>query len=142
MAPSVTLGRSSDEDTALYLRFEPSWNQGRVVSAFLLLEPLPGAGRHEDITLEVWRSRGDFPSMTFRSDAQPGLVPPFARAIARSAPASPARVDVTALVQFLATHPGHDHGFVVRAASDTDDGVSVATGIDGGLPPRLDVYLE
>lgn len=142
MAPSVTLGRRADDETALYVRFEPSWNQGRVVAAFLLLEPLPGAAHNDDVNLEVWRSRADFPSDTFRFDTQPGLVPPFARGLARSAPPSPVRVDVTSLVQFLRSHPAEDHGFVVRAASEDDAGISIATGLDGGLPPRLDVYLE
>ena len=142
MAPGVTLGRRADNDTALYVRFDSQWNQGRIVSAFLLLDPLPGSPSASDITLEVWRARRDFTSTTFAWSAQPGLAPPYARGISRALPPSPVRVDVTELLSFLAAHPSQDHGFVVRATEQSEVGVTLATGLDGGLPPRLDVYLE
>ncbi|HET9930510.1 MAG TPA: hypothetical protein VFQ35_07480 [Polyangiaceae bacterium] len=142
MAPGVTLGRRADNDTALYVRFDSDWNEGRVASAFLLLDPLPGSASGEDVALEVWRSRRDFVSSTFGWSVQPGLAPPFARGLARSAPPAPVRVDVTELLRFFATHPSQDHGFVVRATNQSESGVTLATGIDGGAPPRLDVYLE
>lgn len=142
LAPGVTLGRRADDDTALYVRFDSEWNQGRIVSAFLLLDPLPGSPSAEDVALEVWRARRDFTSQNFAWSAQPGLAPPFARGISRTLPPSPVRVDVTELLTFIAAHPSQDHGFVVRASNQSDVGVTLATGLDGGLPPRLDVYLE
>ena len=61
----------------------------------------------------------------------------------RDAPLEEQRPGIVAeLLSFLAAHPSQDHGFVVRATEQSEVGVTLATGLDGGLPPRLDVYLE
>ncbi|MFZ5889751.1 MAG: DNRLRE domain-containing protein [Myxococcota bacterium] len=143
LAPSVTLGRASTAKTALYVRFDSSWRErGRVVSGFLLLEPLAGAASSEDVALEVWRVSRAFTGENLSWSAQPGFEPPFARGVGRAAPAAPVRIDVTEILHFLAAHPAEDHGLAVRAAGNAETGITLSTGADGGLPPRLDVYLE
>ena len=56
LGPSVTLGRRADEQAALYVRFDPAWQRGRVVSAFLLLDAQAGVPAGDDVDLEVWRA--------------------------------------------------------------------------------------
>ncbi|MGC4086477.1 MAG: hypothetical protein QM756_01010 [Polyangiaceae bacterium] len=142
LAPSVTLGQSPSAPTALYVRFEPSYRTPRKVhAAFLLLDPHAGAPGADEITLEVWRARRDVTREHVSWSQQPGFAPPFARGLSRFAPATPLRVDVTELLRFFTEHPALDHGFVVRAA-EGQGSLTLATGVDGGLPPRLDVYLE
>jgi hypothetical protein len=142
LPPSITLGRRADEPAALYVRFEPSWSRAKVRSAFLLLDARAGVPAGSDVDLEVWRARREFSSENFSWSRQPGFMPPFARGIGRAVTNSPVRIDVTELLRFFAAHPAQDHGFLVRATSRAETGITFATGADGGLPPRLDVYLE
>ncbi len=142
LGASVTLGSDSGSHRAIYVRFDPRWKNGKVISAFLLLEPSAGAPRGGDVGLEVWRAEKTWQGPNLPCSRQPGLAPPFARGIGRAAPALPVRIDVTELVRFFADHPERDHGFVVRASDAHDPGITLATGLDGGEPPRLDVYLS
>jgi hypothetical protein len=143
IAASVTLGRAAAAPTAIYLRFDPTWRErGQVLSGFLLFETQPGARSSEDVPLEVWRARGDFAGESLKWSQQPGFAPPSARGIGRSAPPLPVRIDVTELLRFFSEHPTQDHGFLVRAESVVEHGLTLSTGTDGGLPPRLDVYLS
>ena len=142
VAPSVTLGARASAPAALYLRFEQTWRRGRIRAAFLLLEPRAGTLSGQDVPLEVWRTNRAWSAAGFRWSEQPGFAPPFARAIGRSAPALPVRVDVTEIVRYWAQHPQADFGFALRASQDFDAGITLSTGVDGGSAPRLDVYLD
>jgi hypothetical protein len=126
----------------LYVRFDQSWRTGHVRAAFLLLEPRSGGPLGPDVGLEVWRTNRHWTDPAFGWSRQPGFAPPFARAIGRSAPALPVRVDVTEIVRYFAQHPSHDFGFAVRATEEGPAGITLSTGVDGGLAPRLDVYLD
>jgi hypothetical protein len=57
-------------------------------------------------------------------------------------PAKPLRIDVTAIVQRWALGRSTDQGLALAASSDAPLGPSYATGVSGGLGPRLDVYLR
>jgi hypothetical protein len=142
MPSSVTLGARVDNERALYMRFPASWRGNRVRTAFLLLEPRAAALTGSDVLLEVGCVRQDWRGSALAWNEQPGLVAPFSRGIARAAPPLPVRVDVTELVRFWAAHPERDFGLGVRANGTSELGVALATGLDGGMAPRLDVYLE
>jgi hypothetical protein len=142
VAPSVTLGARASAPSALYVRFEQSWRKGRIRAAFLLLSPRAGAASGADVPLEVWRTHRDWTAAGFRWSEQPGFAPPFARAIGRSAPALPVRIDVTEIVRYWAQHPEADFGFALRAGEEGLFGITLSTGVDGGSAPRLDVYLD
>lgn len=141
LGPSITLGNSARSPVALYLRFEQTWRPGSIVAAFLLLEPTAGAITGPDLELEVWRVAHGWAGPGFAWSEKPGFAPPSSRAIARSAPRFPVRFDVTRLVRFLTDHPAKDHGLVLRAVSETGPGITLDTGLGGGVPPRLEVYF-
>jgi hypothetical protein len=141
LGPSVTLGNTASAPVALYLLFERRWPPGSIDSAFLVLEPSGGALAGPDLELEVWRAERAWKGPGFKWSEQPGLSPPFSRGIARSAPPMPVRIDVTSQVAFLAAHPARDFGLVLRARSERSPGVTLSTGLGGGAPPRLDVYV-
>lgn len=137
VGPTVTLGNAAHPHTALYVRFPELPRSGAVNAAFLLLDVSAGAVAGPDVELEVGRAAGPWSGPALTWSAQPGLAPPVARGIARSAPPLPVRIDVTELVSDA--DPGD--GFVLRATEATGPGVTLDTGLDGGTPPRLDVYF-
>jgi hypothetical protein len=138
---SVTFGNASSAPVALYLRFEQTWRAGPVDSAFLILEPSAGTVGGLDLEVEVGRADRSWTGPGFSWSERPGISPPFSRAVARSSPRMPVRIDVTELLRFFADHPAQDFGLVLRARSAGGAGVTLSTGVGGGPPPRLDVYL-
>lgn len=143
LPPSVTFG-SPHGGSALYLRFEPLWRSARKVeSAFLVLEPMAGVPRGpEDVPVRVWRVGEDWNAGELHWLAQPALLPPSARGIARTSPPMPLRVDVTEIVRYYKQHERSDHGFALRASGSSDVGASFATGSIGGTAPRLELYVR
>lgn len=138
---AVTFGGAGG-DVALYLRFPPLWRGARVHAAFLLLEPMPGTLLSPaDVPVDVWRVDGEWRPDTLAWLSQPRLAEPSSRGLARAAPPQTLRIDVTALVRYLAAHPGNDRGLVVRGRTARTPGASFATGTAGGRAPRLEVYV-
>ncbi len=128
---SVTFGGRATGAVALHLAFAGGWREaGRVESAFLLLDAVPGSppGR-DDVPVVAWRVAGA------------ALRPPFGRGVARSSPPSPLRIDVTEIVRFLVEHPRADQGIAVVATAGEGHGASYLTGAAGGAAPRLEIYL-
>ncbi|MBK7581505.1 MAG: hypothetical protein IPI67_15010 [Myxococcales bacterium] len=141
---AVTFGGGASGKVTLYLKFPRAWREAkRIEAAFLLLEPMPASfGSTEDVTVEVWRVREPWSADTLAPAHLPELAPPSSQGIARSSPPSPLRVDVTALVTYLAKHPHSDFGFALRASPGAGAGASYATGSSGGRSPRLELYVR
>ena len=140
VGPSVVLG-APGEDAALFLRFAPIWRGARIDAAFLLLEPAPRTQTREDVPLEVSRIHGAWEASTEPRERLSRALP-VVRGLGRSFADAPIRIDVTPLVAYLAEHPAQDLGLAVAAAHEVPPGIAIATGLDGGAPPRLEVYLR
>lgn len=140
VGPSVMLGAPGDA-AALFLRFAPIWRGARIDSAFLILDPAPRTQTREDVPLEVSRIHGAWEASDEpRKRLNRAL--PSVRGIGRSFAGTPIRIDVTPIIAYLAEHPDEDLGLAVAAARAVPPGIAIATGLDGGSPPRLDVYLR
>lgn len=137
----LTVGAKRFGATIVLMRFEPVWRDFPAVSeAFLLIDTLPeGPSTTHDVDVELWRVDSDWSATDVSWQDQPTLSYPAARAIARSGPA-PLRMDVTEVVRYLKDHPRADHGLALRAPAGPGAGVSLASGIGGGHPPRLEIY--
>lgn len=140
LGASITLGTAGHR-RALYLLFDPVWSGRPIEAAFLLLEIREKSLAGPDLELEVWRVRRPWTAKRFLWSEQPGMAPPMTRGLSRARPALPVRVDVTELLRFAQAHPDQHHGLVLRAGETSPQGVVLATGLDGGAPPRLEVYL-
>lgn len=139
----LTVGARSFGTTILLMRFEPIWRRIPAISeAFLLIDALPG-GRvsTHDVSVELWRIDSDWSTRDVSWRAQPRLAHPTAQAIARSGPA-PLRMDVTRVIRYLKQHPRADHGLALRARAGRGAGISLASGLGGGHPPRLEIYHD
>jgi hypothetical protein len=143
LPPAVTFGSRAEGASALYLRFAPTTaDPKRIQSAFLLLEPMPGTLPDGDVDVDVWRIREPWQPDGIDWLSQPKLAPPRGEGIARSRPPSTLRVDVTAIVEYLAAHGENDFGIALESGSGDGAGASFATGTAGGRTPRLEVYLR
>jgi hypothetical protein len=137
--PLVVLGRNSDRESKLLLRFSvPLPPEATVIEAYLLLDrsdlvdsdPEPIA-LHAARIAEPWDSRSvtwatqpriddlNLPSTTVRPEGGP-LV----------------RVDVRDLVAKWRTHDARDQGIAVVAETSTPSGIAFALG------PRLELYVK
>jgi hypothetical protein len=126
----------------MYLRFEPVWRGASSIdSAFILLEPATGASPGPDVTVSAWRVRERWSQGGVPWLEQPELAPPSANGIARSAPPSVLRIDVTEIVRYLKAHPESDRGMALVAGAGDGYGASFTTGAGRGRAPRLEVYL-
>lgn len=141
---SVAFGSERDGTTALYLRFPAVWRQARrIESAFLVLDPMPGTlPARGDVEVEAWRVREPWRDEELSYLGQPLLGPPSSSGIARSAPPSVLRIDVTEIVSYLHAHPDSDHGIALKCRASAGGGASYATGTSGGRAPRLEVYAR
>lgn len=141
---AITFGSSASTTATLYLRFPHVWrDRPRVEAAFVILEPMAATfGSSDDVDVGAWRVGERWESAALALAKQPALLPPRGRGIARSAPPSPLRIDVTALVRYLAKNPANDHGIALRASPGDSAGASFATGTSGGRSPRLEIYVR
>lgn len=125
---------------ALYLRFDlPPVRCSKLHSAFLLLDaPERGQSLPEPVALSVRRVTGGWdPGDIARGDLpDEGL--PEAKGLHK--PPTPGRVDVTSIVCHDLETPSSSDGVVVRADGGHHP-VRISTGIAGGNPPRLELYI-
>lgn len=137
LPPSVTFGGANEASDALLVRFAGDFDARDVVAAFLVLEPARGAEPSaSDVRLEVALARG----WSSRDARAASRGRPVAAAIARTRPAAPLRVDVTAHLHERGGDEG-EVGFMLHAAGASPRGAAYSTGADGS-PPRLDLYLR
>jgi hypothetical protein len=141
---AVALGRASDGDVVVLLRFSATWrDDAEIASAFVVLEPIAGAPPAERaMTLEVARILEPWRSETATWGRQPRLAIPRAAAVVRRRPAMPLRIDVTTLVRDWAKRRKDDHGIAILAPGDDAVGAAYSMGVSQGAGPRLEVYLR
>ena len=141
---AITFGSSATTTATLYLKFPRAWrDKRRVEAAFVILEPMAATfGSNDDVSVAVWRVGERWQPAALALAKQPALPPPRGRGIARSAPPSPLRIDVTEIVRYLAKNPANDHGIALRASPGESAGASFATGSAGGRSPRLEIYVR
>ncbi|WP_437589425.1 DNRLRE domain-containing protein [Sorangium sp. So ce1000] len=141
---AVALGRAESGDVVLLLRFAPTFGVGAdIASAFVVLEPAPMAPPAERaLTLEVARILEPWRSETATWGRQPRLSIPEAAAIVRPRPATPLRIDVTALVRDWARRRKDDHGIAIVAPGSDAVGAAYSMGISQGVGPLLEVYVR
>jgi hypothetical protein len=144
LPPAFAFGSRREGAVALYLRFEPRWQgQSAVHSAFLLLDPLPGTQvGTEAVAVRAWRVERPWQPAELSWLRQPPVVPPSTDAWARSSPPATLRVDVTPIVRYWQDHPRANRGLALLASGDGAHGASYATGTNGGIGPRLELYFS
>jgi hypothetical protein len=142
-APStVTLGSERAPAQMLYLRFAPSWKDGReVAGAFLLMSPDAGAPvNRAEVRIDVWTVGGPWSPARVAEGTRPSVGLPRAEGLAIPSPPGLVRIDVTRLARALAPR-ATDYGLAILAPSGRGPGLTVLTGASGS-PPRLEVYLR
>ncbi|WP_437675570.1 DNRLRE domain-containing protein [Sorangium sp. So ce131] len=141
---AVALGREAGGDVVLLLRFAPDFGAGaEIASAFVVLEPTPGAPPAERaVTLEVARILEPWRSDTATWGRQPRLSLPEAAAVVRRRPATPLRIDVTPLVRDWARRRRDDHGIAILAPGSDAVGAAYSMGVSQGVGPLLEVYVR
>lgn len=141
---AVALGHASAGDVVLLLRFVPPFGEdAEIASAFVVLEPVPGAPPAERaLTLEVARILEPWRSATATWGRQPRLSVPQPAAIAPRRPVMPLRIDVTSLVRDWAKRRRDDHGIAILAPGRDAVGAAYTMGVSQGVGPQLEVYVR
>jgi len=142
LPPQLSFGGAQGR-CALFLKFElPA--HSLPLRAYIALSPREGAPIDgAPVTLEAWRVSSPWQSEQLVSwSDKPDLAPPHARAVVESSSATAQRIDVTELVRFAAQHPEMAHGIALLGRSGSGPGATFATGLDGGLAPRLELYAR
>jgi len=141
---AVVFGSRAEGSVGLYLDFEPTWLRGRPIeSAFVLLDPMPGTPvGARDVRVEAWRVERAWDERSLTWLQQPPLGRPHSQGIARSAPPSVLRIDVTALARAIRNGTRSYHGIALRSHDTGGVGASFSTGIGGGGAPRLEIYYR
>jgi hypothetical protein len=140
----IALGGAARASAVVLLRFPTPWGKRvRIARAFLTLEPAPGAiAETRPVLVSVARVLEPWSA----SDASWGRLPRMSafegNAYTGIGPAKALRIDVTTIVQRWALGRSTDQGLALTASSDAPLGPSYATGVSGGIGPRLDVYLR
>jgi hypothetical protein len=140
---SITFGSRADGDAILLLRFAPTWTADLAVkNAFLLLYPLASTGSTlDDVPVDVWRIEQPWTARETTWLERPSLGHPHGRAVARSAPPTTLRIDVTQWVRDFTNVGRRNHGLALAASGAFPHGTTYATGASGGRTPELEVYL-
>lgn len=140
---AIAFGAGGGGSVVLLLRFPAPWGRhARIASAFLTLDPAPGAlPETEAVSIDVARVLDRWSPSDVDWGRQPRLSTSEARALAKTAPPRPLRIDVTAIVKRWQRAAG-DEGIALVASPTAVNGASYATGAAGGVGPRLEVYLR
>jgi hypothetical protein len=144
MPAEIPLGGQTSGSIVVLLRFPTPWgNRVRVASAFLTLEPSPGAvPETEPVPVTVARVLEPWSASDVSWARLPRLSAPEARALATARPPKTLRIDVTAIVQRWARERTNDQGIALMSGPEATVGATYATGVSGARGPRLDVYLR
>lgn len=140
---AIALGAETSGSMLVLLRFPSPWGpQARIASAFLTLDPIPGAlPESAPVPIDVARVLDRWSPIDVSFARQPRLSTGEARALARTAPPHPLRIDVTSIVKRWQRAPGNE-GLALIASPTAANGASYATGAAGGIGPRLEVYVR
>jgi hypothetical protein len=136
---------SAQGRSALYLKFPTELAaHGMPLKAFIALSPRADAPvSATPTTVEAWRVSAAWQAeqLVTWSD-KPPLAPPYARAQLESSEPSEQRIDVTELARFAAKNPDLDFGIALLGRTGSGHGATFATGVNGGLAPRLEIYVR
>lgn len=133
---TVTFGGPAPLNQQLLLRFPEAWEHLEVEAAFLLLHPAIEAGPSgSDVPVRV--SLAAAPWSGGVVGQAPAHLAPESVGLARTRPATPLRIDVTAQVRALQDRAAY--GLLLRGSETATRGATYLTGADG-LGPRLDLY--
>jgi hypothetical protein len=140
----IPLGGAPTGSIVVLLRFPTPWgNRVRIASAFLTLEPYPGAlPETQPVRVTVARVLGPWSASDITWARLPRLSAPEGLALASTSPPKTLRIDVTAIVQRWSLGKTNDQGIALLSAPDASVGATYATGVSGARGPRLDVYLR
>jgi hypothetical protein len=162
LPPSFTLGRDSDGEARLYLRFAaPIPRETAVVEAYLLLERSADVDADPSpITLHAARVIDTWDPRSIAWARQPRIEETRSPSTTiTSAGRSRVRLDVKDLVVHWKSHDKSDQGLVILADTKSPTGIAFAfapSGPEGapaspseeaiapplGLPPELEIYLK
>jgi hypothetical protein len=140
----IALGGTVAGSIVVLMRFPTPWgNRVRVASAFLTLEPAPGAvPESETVPIAVSRVLEPWSASNVSWDRLPRMSAPEARALATARPPKTLRIDVTSIVQRWTRERTNDQGIALMTAPEAPVGATYATGVSGARGPRLDVYIR
>jgi len=141
---SVPFGRQERGSVVLLLRFPTPWgNKARIAGAFLLLWPVREApAESRPVPIAVARILEPWVGTEVSWGRLPRLSPAELSTVATSTSSRPLRIDVTEIVKRWTRSQPDDQGIALVASAIGPDGTSYATGLGGGLAPRLDVYVR
>lgn len=140
---SFSFGRRGLGSATLFLRFQIPWRSARVLSAYLLIEPLPGAPPNErPVSFEVSRILEGWSSESVSGMRQPRTSLPLVDAKLRATGPGTLRIDVTRIVEGWSTDKPDEEGLALSASGDDPHGITTALGVAHGAPPRLEVYVR
>jgi hypothetical protein len=138
--PALGFGRIASGEVALLLSFEDEiGGDVEIERAFLVLDPLddaPSPVAPVPIEVAPIREAWSRDSVSWARKPATGLAEIVADASPRAHKSL--RVEVTEL---LVSTEGH-HGFALSAGPRDPIGAFYATGLGGGAPPRLELYLK
>jgi hypothetical protein len=136
---------SAQGRSALYLKFPTDLAaHGVPLKAFIALSPRADAPVDATpATVEAWRVSAAWQAeqLVVWSD-KPPLAPPYARAQLESSLPGEQRIDVSELARFAAQNPDLDFGIALLGRTGSGHGATFATGINGGVAPRLEIYVR
>lgn len=137
-------GRPGGSNSLLLFRFASEWqDRADIASAFLVLEPAPGATpRHASSRVQMARILEPWKASTATWGRQPRLSLPEDAGWLSSAPLAAARIDVTKLVREWAKRRPDDHGIALLIEGNPAYSARYSMGISDGPGPMLEVYLR
>lgn len=142
--PDVPLGREALGDVVLLLHFDsPLRESSRVVSAFLVLDPMPGlAPSTAPVPITLARILAPWSAQEATWSRLPELSGAEARLLASNWGGRTLYLDVTRQVWRWREQRSDDHGLALIAPPHDPVGASYSLGLAGGRGPRLHVYLR
>jgi hypothetical protein len=142
--PDIPLGRASAGSVALLLHFDsPLREAARVVSAFIVLDPMPGVPPSASpVPIKLSRIAAPWSPGDTTWARLPALTPLETPALASNWGGRRLFVDVSAEVRRWRERRGDDHGIALLAEANDPSGASYSLGIEGGKGPRLEIYLR
>jgi hypothetical protein len=140
----VPLGREELGDVVLLLHFDsPLRESSRVVSAFLVLDPMPGlAPSTSPVPITIARITAPWTAQEASWSRLPELSGTEANLLASNWGGRALYLDVTKQVWRWREQRSDDHGLAVIAPPHDPVGASYSLGLAGGRGPRLEVYLR
>jgi hypothetical protein len=140
----IPLGRESEGHVVLLLRFpSPLRETTRVVSAFIVLDPMPGvAPSPSPVPVTLSRVLRPWTQEEASWSRLPELSPVETKLVVSNWGMRPLYIDVTRQVWRWREQRGDEHGLAIVAAPSNALGASYSLGLAGGRGPRLEVYLR